>query len=62
MMAEPSSPPDAPKPTGACRWPLWEHGKRPTHRFCSAPAYDFQSYCLVHRAVAYVYEAAAVAA
>jgi hypothetical protein len=44
MMAEALSPPDAPKPTECCRWPLWSHGERPAygqHRFCDTPAYDF---------------------
>ena len=39
-----------------CRWPMWPHMDRPTHRYCEAPTAPgvswLASYCASHQAMA----------
>jgi len=43
---------------GCCRWPLWGHKERPTHRYCGDPVSHRRdgaprAYCAAHAAVAF---------
>lgn len=46
-----------PKPR-ECRFPMWGHSERPTHRYCCKPAHEGRVYCEHHRRIAYTTRAA----
>ena len=45
-----------------CRFPLWGHRDRPTHRYCGAAIHDFGSWCPEHRKKVFDRSAESVAA